>query len=157
VNRSPETPCTLAGLAGPLLVSVAAASLCLTGCSEEKFPLVPVSGRVTLDGEPLPDARVAFEPIAAEGESMAGPGSYATTDSQGRYSLKTLDGRTGAVVRKHRIKIGTHQAPATRAGTEMPKINEKVPESFNRDTTFDVPEGGTQSADFRISTKGEAE
>jgi hypothetical protein len=43
-----------------------------------------VSGTITLDGEPLPDARVQFTPTDKQGRIASGQ-----TDSNGFYSLKT--------------------------------------------------------------------
>ena len=62
-------------LAVPLLLAV--------GCSGPGFDFVPVSGRVTKNGQPLANVRVTFQP---EGENP-GPGSAGTTDADGRYTL----------------------------------------------------------------------
>ena len=58
----------------------------LAGCGGG---LAPVSGTVTLDGEPVAGAKVTFLP--------AGPGIPATgtTDATGRYQLRIGSGRTG--------------------------------------------------------------
>ena len=83
------------------LVAVAA------GCGGEK--LAPVSGVVTLDGAPLADASVTFQPVA-QGGIDAGSGSYAKTDAEGRYTLRTVTGdRRGAVVGKHVVRISQYE------------------------------------------------
>ena len=68
--------------------------------------VVPVTGRVTLNGKPLADAKVSFQPIAKE-KSMeaAGPGSTGKTDAEGKFTLKTPTGQDGAVVGMHRVRI----------------------------------------------------
>jgi hypothetical protein len=62
------------------------------GCGDAKnkgplFDLAPVAGTVTLDGQPLADADVAFY---LEGAAVPGYfGSGGKTDAQGRYELQT--------------------------------------------------------------------
>lgn len=59
-----------------------------------------VEGTVTQGGKPLKNVRVEFWP---EGD---GPKSTAVTDEQGRYVLKSEDGKTaGAVVGGHKIVL----------------------------------------------------
>ncbi len=58
----------------------------ISGCSGDAMH-VPVSGIVTLDGKPLADAKIVFEPIAiAEKDIAAGSPSYGRADESGRYS-----------------------------------------------------------------------
>lgn len=86
-------------------------SLCMTvvslaGCGA-KFPLVPVSGTVRMDGEPLAGAFVVFSPV----EPAAGSPRIATgmTDARGRFSLRTnYEPRwtgNGAVPGTHRVTL----------------------------------------------------
>jgi hypothetical protein len=69
------------------------------GCGSSKQP-VPVSGIVTLDGEPLPDARVTFNPIDTGGWM-----AFGQTDKQGRFSLTTLNGKPGALPGEYKITV----------------------------------------------------
>jgi hypothetical protein len=69
---------------------VFASLLVVTGCTPSEGPkvsgLVTVSGIVTLDGKPLPNATVTFVPISrGEGEMSAG----GLSDSTGKYILRT--------------------------------------------------------------------
>lgn len=132
---------------------MAALLLGVAGCGGERFPVAPVSGTVTLDGKPLADARIGFEPRRIGDKPNAGPGSYAKTDAQGRYELTTLTGESGAVVTTHDVWIRTHVAPADRSGAIIPASSEKVPAKYNDASilTFDVPSEGTDAADFRLS------
>lgn len=66
-----------------------------------------VSGVVNLDGKPYKNAIVSFQPLATPGNPNPGRGSTGLTDENGRYSLTTDDGHTGAVIGKHRIRIRT--------------------------------------------------
>ena len=59
-----------------------------------------VEGKVTKGGAPLKNVRVEFWPTAD------GPKSTAVTDDQGRYTLRTEDGRTvGAIVGTHTVVL----------------------------------------------------
>jgi hypothetical protein len=63
-----------------------------------------VSGRVTMDGKPLPDAVVNFQPMS-EGRN-SGIGSSGRTDANGEYTLRLIDDtRDGAIIGKHRVMI----------------------------------------------------
>jgi hypothetical protein len=86
-----------------------ALSLCaalLSGCNGSDFDIAPVSGKVTLNGEPLSDVTVAFYPKGDANNPNPGPYSEAYTDGSGNYTLKTRYGNPGAVVATHRVVIG---------------------------------------------------
>lgn len=72
--------------------------LAVTGCGGPHT--VPVEGTVTVNGKPVDGILVEFWP---EG---SGPRSSGETDKEGRFSLKTDDGkRKGAVIGKHRVVL----------------------------------------------------
>lgn len=81
------------GLAASLLVAGLAA---LSGCGGGGY--VSVSGLVTLDGEPLPEATVSFVPDGG-GEIATG-----VTDEDGRFSL-TSNRDTGAKPGVYKVTI----------------------------------------------------
>jgi hypothetical protein len=73
---------------------------CLAGCGGSDLPeLGEVSGVVTLDGEPLPNAIVEFQP-SAEGRP-----SSAETDEEGRYELLYLIDAPGALLGEHTVRV----------------------------------------------------
>jgi len=88
-------------LAGLLAICVC---VCL-GCGGENFVSVPVSGTVTMDGEPLVGVEIAFFPEPTSTTSIVGPFSVGVTDSAGKFELKTRYGEPGAVVGKHRVSF----------------------------------------------------
>lgn len=129
--------------------------LALAGCGGSAYPLADVSGVVTLDGEALAGARVAFQP-RREGEDLdSGPGSYGTTDADGRYTLRTIGGAQGAVVATHDVSISTYVGEADPT-TDVPKTlaPERVPTRYQEPNalTFTVPPEGTTAADFHLTT-----
>ena len=79
-------------------VLLVAVCLLVAGCGSVD-PLVPVHGLVLVDSLPLSGAAVAFQPVDG------GPSSVAMTDASGRFSLRTQDGRPGALAGMHRISV----------------------------------------------------
>jgi hypothetical protein len=126
------------------------------GCGKkEGSPLVPVSGRVTLDKQPLKGALVRFQPEKREGDASITPDSYGTTDDQGNYTLKASIGTTekeGAAVGKHLIQISIIERGAAAGKTG---IKELVPAKYNRESklTYTVPPEGTKEANFDLQSK----
>lgn len=136
-------------------VAVVLVASCV-GCSRSPFSLVPVSGTILLDGQPLAGGVINFQPLATGDVAKAGPGSSARIGADGRYSLSTVRGQPGAVAGKHRVKIysfSPESPPTTEGGPAVQK--ERVPARYNyrSDVTFDVPATGTDTADFAIATK----
>src|SRR5215210_5318730 len=113
------------------------------GCGGQKF--VPVSGRVTLDGQPLANAVVSFLPAAQDGSvTAAGPGSMAVTDDRGEFALKVVPGRT----------TGGLRVAVTPNNPDGPYRGTPIPARYNTATTlrFTVPPGGTAEANFDLTS-----
>jgi len=127
-------------------------TLGLSGCgSSDGYDLVPVSGTVTLDGQPLAGATISFQPA---GGTAIGPSSGAVTDSSGKYELKTseAESRPGAVVGSHQVQVtGLQDTRDASDDTVKPMAKDPVPPRY-RDPglTFEVPAGGTDSANFEL-------
>jgi hypothetical protein len=126
------------------------------GCGSRKF--APVSGKVTLNGKPLADATVNFQPIAKEGSIEAGVGSAGKTNADGEFTLKTSTGEDGAVVGNHRVMI-TVLAPEVGQGDERPPrggwpLKDTIPARYNNQTklTFEVKADGGNKADFPLTS-----
>jgi len=141
-------------------LTLAAALILAAGCSKDVGPkVVQVSGRVTLDGQPLAKARVEFQPIGSTDNPNPGAGSFGITDADGRYTLTLMASppRPGAVVATHRVVIRAKPpAGATDEASTGKAPGEPVPAKYNTDSAlkFPVPSGGTDKADFELKTKG---
>lgn len=127
------------------------------GCNAKPYGLAPVSGVVTLDGQPAAGVDVSFQPQGA-GDANPGPGSAGTCDDAGRYELQTqtLKGEPGAVVGGHSVRIYSHRPETPSASdTDATPRKERIPARYNFETelTFTVPVDGTTSADFALMTK----
>lgn len=119
---------------------VLVAMTCL-GCGSSGPALHSVTGKVTLDGQPLPNVNVSFFPSNSKLPSSGG-----LTDSQGVYKLTTAQGASGAVAGKHKVTVYGGQTGGTArpegmykdGGTKdamgksvAPKIESPVPEKYS--------------------------
>jgi hypothetical protein len=130
----------------------------IVGCgSGPKY--AAVSGRVTLNGQPLANATVSFQPIAEGSVNAPAPGSTGRTNANGEYTLSCADGRAGAWVGKHRVSISAVSEQAGDGDVRPPRGGwpqvDKVPARYNKDSKeeFTVPAGGTEKADFALTTQ----
>ncbi len=128
----------------------------IAGCGGSK--VAPVSGTVKVNGQPLANATVVFQP--SEGANP-GPGSVGKTDANGRYELfGSTTNLPGASVGKHTVSITAFSGDDTVQSSAPPTADKPaavrkslVPEEYNAKTTltFDVPAGGTTKADFDLT------
>jgi hypothetical protein len=110
-------------------------------------PQYPVSGTITLDGQPLAAAGIMFLP---RGETR-GTGAFAMTDEAGKYSLKTDHGGPGAPEGEYAVTIskvvkrdGTPYVPkpdVAEAG-ERETLPATYSDSMKTVLTAKVPKGG---------------
>ena len=75
----------------------------IAGCNQSAYP--PVSGKVTMDGEPVPAVTVVFTPVGSASAPTPGPYSSGVTDEQGNFTLRTRRDDAGAVPGPHRVGI----------------------------------------------------
>jgi hypothetical protein len=134
---------------------LAAFLVAAAGCGQGG--VAPVSGKVMLDGNPLPGVLLSYEPESSGGQD-AGGGSYATTDAAGAYTLHLVNGdKPGAVVGKHRVKIAAPvDASSDRdLGGKAPQPKVVLPARYNTSTelTMEVPPGGRSDANFDLKSR----
>ena len=71
----------------------------LVGCGDGRDPRAPVTGRVTVGGEPINEGYVVFYPLDGRRQAMGAIGEG------GVYSLTTYEAGDGAFLGKHRVVI----------------------------------------------------
>ena len=112
-----------------------------------KVSLLSVSGSVTLDGKPLPDAVVTFD-------SADGQFSFGQTDSSGRFSLRFDSVKTGATPGTKTVRISTTRkilglntkdeeggeegSSEGAAATATARPTELVPDRYNKKSELSV-------------------
>ena len=136
------------------LVSLVLALLpAVCGCASYKT--APVSGRITLDGQPLANATVTFVPEAGAASQDPMPSSVGLTGEDGRYSLVLNDGGkpTGAVAGKHKVLIFLGAQAA--ANDVEPTFHKQLPAKYNRKSELEceVPARGRDDADFDLHSQ----
>ena len=138
----------------PLRYAGLAFSLLLAGCGGggSKGPvLAQVHGTVSLDGQPLPHARVVFQP---SGEN-ASP-SIGETDDKGAFELAFTRRSKGALPGQHTVRITTAGVVSDPSGKET-IVLEKVPPRYNEKTelTYEVKPDANEFA-IQLDTKATA-
>jgi hypothetical protein len=133
-----------------LFAGFAVAMAAVAGCSRrrgEMPPLGQVSGVVSLDGQPLPRASVAFVPYAR------GSASYGFTNDAGRYTLEYGLKLPGAVVGRHRVEIRTGGEGRDKDGNFV-ETAEQLPAKYHLKselTATVVPE--SNEIDFQLGSR----
>lgn len=76
----------------------------VAGCGpKSELTLVPVEGRVTLDGEPARACVVTFQ--LADAHAKMGPQAVGVTDGDGRFEARSSGNRLGVVAGMHRVFV----------------------------------------------------
>jgi len=147
-------------LAGRLLLAMAVLALPAVGCGKAKPATAPVTGRVLLDGKPVADAAVMFEPVDG------GVPARGSTGGDGGFTLSTFARDDGAIVGRHRVSISkfvTEGVAANEFGLEAapgpPGLQPKAalparyadPKTSGLEATVEA--GGT-SVEFTLQSKG---
>ena len=138
-------------LAGALLVMAS-----VTGCTGEPEPVdnltrVPVAGKVSLDGKPLPAGKIQFEPLGTGSAPMA-----VGEIEDGQYSIAQAGGPSPG---KYRVVISSRTSPKIAEGTEpggTPKPEpETIPKKYNTQSKLevDIATEGSTALDFPLDKK----
>ncbi|WP_417847672.1 hypothetical protein [Thalassoglobus sp.] len=108
-------------------------------------PLSNVSGKVTVNGEPLSGVQVTFSPIEDKKSGDSGPdrirSASGRTNDNGEFTLYYIDGVKGAPRGKGRLSVTVHSAQDlmrlpknwARTGTKQVEVKE-----VNREGDFDI-------------------
>src|SRR5688500_17796317 len=69
--------------------SILALTAFASGCGKSPYDLAPVHGKVTLNGEPLTNAKVMFAPIAKSESRKSGKPAFGVLQPDGTFVLGT--------------------------------------------------------------------
>jgi hypothetical protein len=145
---------------------IALVTLTFAGCGE-RLPVVPVSGTITLDGQPLAGASIITQPVATDSPNP-GPGSTGATEEQGHFVLEVVQpAMKGAIIGKHRVMIspanrqrsgsrkrsadGTHEYSIDDPNSNRAETASNWPARFTDGSlTMEVPPGGTDKLNFDL-------
>jgi hypothetical protein len=77
------------------------------GCGGEgDFPTAAASGRVMCEGQAVPHVMVFFEPLQTGKAALVGKQGFAIADANGQFTISTYGDKDGAVVGRHRVRVG---------------------------------------------------
>ncbi len=109
-----------------------------------------VSGRVTLDGQPLSQARIEFTPNGSGAPSMG------LTDENGAYELKYTRSVEGALLGAHTVRITTYVPANPESDPPVAGTSERLPTKCNANTQLTgMVESGANEIDFTLDSQGE--
>lgn len=91
-----------------ILLLIVPLAIAFTGCGGNDSGLYQVQGRLTHQGEPIPEMKIYFVPE----DTGQHPESYATTDDDGRFEMKVVS-VPGVAPGKHTVYV---QDPAAVQG-----------------------------------------
>lgn len=79
----------------------------LAGCGGGgDFPTAPASGHVLCEGKPVPHVMVFFEPLQSGKSALVGKQGFGIADEKGQFVISTYGEKDGAVVGRHRVRVG---------------------------------------------------
>jgi hypothetical protein len=94
-------------MTGPLVWPLILLTAALAGCGGSgEFKVAATDGRVVCEGQPVPFVTVFFEPLPGEKSALTGKSGVGYADAEGNFVLTTYDKDDGAVVGKHRVRVG---------------------------------------------------
>jgi len=136
----------------------------LSGCGGTNKPqTAAVTGRVTLDGKPMPNLGVMFQPVtnSALGKNTVFA-SAGHTDSDGRFTLRFVnDNSNGAVVGEHFVTISEPAPDSDRdlsfkEEMELRKKKPLFPKAWTDQSQRRTVEEGTNDFEFELTSPEKA-
>lgn len=122
----------------------------LVGCggSADAPELGTVTGNMTFDNEPLPNATLTFSPVES------GRPSSAVTDDDGDYELLYTFDNAGAPPGKYQVSITSATTTTDDAGNDV-DVPERLPAKYNSQTELEEEvKPGPNTIDFKLDSDG---
>lgn len=132
--RSRRWSCFVSLFLGVVLAS------CLPGCAEsDGLDRGSVTGKVTLDGQPVPEGTITFWPT----EGTTGPMASGMITA-GQYSISASEG--GPVWGKHLVKIEWYRDSGKKDAGGAPIMEQAIPPQYgaNSTTTVEIQSGANE-------------
>ncbi|QDT41235.1 hypothetical protein Pan241w_12950 [Gimesia alba] len=109
----------------------------------------PVSGKVTLDGEPLAEGNIIFRDAAEKAASAAGK------IENGEFSFEAVAGKKAVVITATREVPGKTVVGGAPDEPPVPAIEQYIPATYNEKTTLEaeVSDSGANEFTFELKSK----
>ncbi|APZ93072.1 carboxypeptidase-like regulatory domain-containing protein [Fuerstiella marisgermanici] len=121
------------------------------GCGDSGPEIATVTGTITMDDAPLPNASIIFQP-------ERGRPAGARSDENGEYELNFSGGRMGAQPGTYIVAIRTaREGSIEDDGSRSPGKPETVPAQYNvsSELRYTVEADKANVADFNLTSDGE--
>ena len=130
--------------------------LLLTGCGGDDATLVPVVGKVTLDGSPLGKGSVRFQPDKAKGNTFVSE-PIGEIGADGSYKL-TTGGKPGAPVGWYKVSVNGASSSEIPDSTKPLAVKSPIAVRFNDPTQSNlsvevVASGAAGAYDLKVSAR----
>ena len=133
----------------PVYCALFVPTVFIAGCSDDsKLSKVPLTGSVTLDGNPIPNGEILFYPLEGTRGSVSG-GAI----KDGKY---IADGRGGVPLGAHKVEIRAFRAPkspSSAAALEGGPAEQYLPRKFNIDSELKAEvNSSSETLDFNLQS-----
>jgi len=141
-----QFPASVSG--APFLALLAATAI---GCADRSgLDKVPISGEVTLDGQPIPNGEILFYPAEGTKGSVSG-GAI----KDGKY---VADGRGGVPLGKHHVEIRAYRASTKvlkgEVALEGGPAEQYLPKKYNVESELQADvDDSTTEINFQLQSK----
>ena len=140
--------------AGGMVAAILLFSL-ISGCAERGPHRVPVTGRITYQGRPVPDGWVSFTRLGELPQGVPSRPATGELDQDGRYSMKTFGDDDGVMPGEYAVAvvaIDYERAKAARGpGQPQPYT---IPQRYTRPETsgltVTIPEEASGALEFNF-------
>jgi hypothetical protein len=122
-------------LVGLLTVSLAASCGKSRTEIKGKLPLFPATGKVTMNGQPMPGAIVMLHPIFNFPADAAPQRPHATAGDDGTFKLSTYTSQDGAPAGKYYVTVSWKGSAENVSNEQQADLPEMAPESFQKPQT----------------------
>ncbi len=116
----------------PRLAACALLMPLLLGCGSDYPATVPVSGRVTLGGQPVSEGSVMFYP-------ESGRPAMGNIKPDGTYTLTTFEALDGALPGKHRVTIKAKRVAEAAKGSGPKSVEDELSMAKEGKSQFVLP------------------
>lgn len=124
----------------------------LSGCGSSGPKLAKVTGKVTVDGKPVPRADISFTP-----NEPGGSPSLGKTDKDGNYHLAFTQEKDGALIGMHTVSIASKKISPDEMPDDGSVVDSKfvaIPKKYQAKGALTAEVKNTSNViDFKLDTK----
>jgi hypothetical protein len=120
----------------PAIVLCVLAVAALSGCSDGRLKIYPVTGQVLYNGQPLKSVDIALHPV--DPKNNVGYPPHATTDADGTFALTTYLKGDGAPAGDYRVAVAFAVESIEDGSDQTKRLAAQVPVKYHRAETSGI-------------------